>query len=311
MSCPLKTESSQRCSLQCSGSSACKGKGMLPAQAAPFPPLKPTEPNLHQDQMSQNYFILQTIYCSALAPFPELQDSVPIPANPFLHCASHKRQIWWEWLTVPLAEILQQGNEARRWRESFLIWPLWLTAALTQCPVWVAVFWSTELWTQLHQALPILGGKEPYQRPQSWAPHTTHLPCNVKIKDRAFGEIWESRFTKGKKDFSYLFLQLFIHTFGFPFCTNAISGRIYIRQEGKISQNALSSSLAITWLWTSAHSQSPETWYKMNGSTFLHSLASCDCSVSPSLWPQPPPARLPLRPLHSRWRFPQLGLALK
>lgn len=220
--------------------------------------------------MSRNYFISETIHCFASAPFPELQDSLPIPATHSFTVPTTKGKYAWECLTMHLSELTQQGNEARRWRESFFIWPVWLIPALAQCPVSAAVFWSSELWTQLHQALHVSGGKEPHQPPQSWTPHTTHLPCNFNIKGRALGEVWESGFTKGKKGISYLFLQLFIHTFGFSFCTNAISGRIYTRQVGRIFQNALSSSHVITWLWTSAHSQSPETSCKMNGYTFLH-----------------------------------------
>lgn len=190
MSPPLKTESCQRCSLHCSGSNACRDKGMLPGKAAPFLPLNPTEPNLQEDQMSWNYFISETIHCSALPPFQELQEMVlnnantlPIPTNHAFTVPPTKGKYAWECLTVHLAELTQQGNEARRQRESFFIWPVWLTPALAQCPVSAAVFWSTELWTQLHQALHISGGKEVHQWPQSWTPHTTYLLCNFNIKD--------------------------------------------------------------------------------------------------------------------------------
>lgn len=80
--------------------------------------------------------------------------------------------------------------------------------------------------------------------PELLTPHTSSVI--LALKTSPFGEVWESRFIKRKKGISYLPLQLFIHTFGFPFYTKEISGRICIRQEGKISQNILSSSLIIT-----------------------------------------------------------------
>lgn len=73
------------------GSQLLQGQGMLPGQVAPFPPLNPTEPNLQEDLMPQNHFRDNTLLCfSPISRAPRLS---PHPNSPFLHCASHKRQI--------------------------------------------------------------------------------------------------------------------------------------------------------------------------------------------------------------------------
>lgn len=93
-----------------------------------IPPLNPPAQNLQEDQMSQNYFISEAIHCSALAPFPGLQNSLTIPATNSLTPTKDK-YAFKMYNYVGLAEFKQQGNEARRQRGSFFIRYVWLSSA--------------------------------------------------------------------------------------------------------------------------------------------------------------------------------------